>query len=237
MMNKAEFESRVRQLAQAKTDRIRKRNKIIKTVSTIAGGVATAACIVLVMSRMNGKLMSSDGLSGGIMNSMGADAMSPDKEMSNNKFDCEDEMIPTMDEIPDDGSNGTGDKNDADAEGEGTGEANLGEMSFTLFSEVYSTPETVVLTTYPDSGDEGQKLSKESINLVMEWIRTLDLTDTGMKDNDKNGVGYMFELNYPDVVREVYVFDNIIKADNGTWYEFTGADKDEFNELIQDIRE
>ncbi len=231
MMNKNEFEARVRQLAQEKTERIRKRNRIIKTVSTVAGGVTAAACIVLVMSRIDGKLMSSDGLSGGSINNMGADVMSPDKEMSDDK----NAMVPTEDVLSNEGMDGIFDKNDVMADG--TEEAGPEEMRFILFSEIYFTPETVVLTTYPGSGNEVQKLSNESINLVMEWIRTLDLTDTGMKDNDKNGVGYMFELNYPEAVRKIYVFDNVIKADSGTWYEFTGADKDEFNGLIQDIGE
>ena len=110
------------------------------------------------------------------------------------------------------------------------------ESVFFLFSEVNSTPETVVLTTYPDS-DDGQNLSPESIDLVMDWIRELDLTDTGSKDNDKNGLLYKLELSYPEVVRDLYVFDNMIKVDNGTWYEFTETDEKEFGKLIQNIRE
>ena len=228
MMNKTEFEARVRELAQAKTERIRKRNRIIKTVSTIAGGIAAAACIVLVMTRTDGILMSSGAMSGGAMNNVGGDKDSPAHEEMNNKFECEDMTQADANE-PANGMDGIYDEVGDEA-------MKPSESVFLLFSEVNSTPETVVLTTYPDS-DEGQNLSPESIDLVMDWIRELDLTDTGSKDNDKNGLLYKLELSYPEVVRDLYVFDNMIKVDNGTWYEFTEADEKEFDKLIQNIRE
>ena len=228
MMNKTEFEARVRELAQAKTERIRKRNRIIKTVSTIAGGIAAAACIVLVMTRTDGILMSSGAMSGGAMNNVGGDKDSPVHEEMNNKFECEDMTQADANE-PANGMDGIYDEVGDEA-------MKPSESVFLLFSEVNSTPETVVLTTYPDS-DEGQNLSPESIDLVMDWIRELDLTDTGSKDNDKNGLLYKLELSYPEVVRDLYVFDNMIKVDNGTWYEFTEADEKEFDKLIQNIRE
>lgn len=228
MMNKTEFEARVRELAQAKTERIRKRNRIIKTVSTIAGGIAAAACIVLVMTRTDGILMSSGAMSGGAMNNVGGDKDSPVHEEMNNKFECEDMTQADANE-PANGMDGIYDEVGDEA-------MKPSESVFFLFSEVNSTPETVVLTTYPDS-DEGQNLSPESIDLVMDWIRELDLTDTGSKDNDKNGLLYKLELSYPEVVRDLYVFDNMIKVDNGTWYEFTEADEKEFDKLIQNIRE
>lgn len=228
MMNKTEFEARVRELAQAKTERIRKRNRIIKTVSTIAGGIAAAACIVLVMTRTDGILMSSGAMSGGAMNNVGGDKDSPVHEEMNNKFECEDMTQADANE-PANGMDGIYDEAGDEA-------MKPSESVFLLFSEVNSTPETVVLTTYPDS-DEGQNLSPESIDLVMDWIRELDLTDTGSKDNDKNGLLYKLELSYPEVVRDLYVFDNMIKVDNGTWYEFTEADEKEFDKLIQNIRE
>lgn len=229
MMNKTEFEARVRELAQAKTERIRKRNRIIKTVSTIAGGIAAAACIVLVMTRTDGILMSSGAMSGGAMNNVGGDKDSPVHEEMNNKFECEDMTQADANE-PANGMDGIYDEAGDEA-------MKPSESVFLLFSEVNSTPETVVLTTYPDSDDEGQNLSPESIDLVMDWIRELDLTDTGSKDNDKNGLLYKLELSYPEVVRDLYVFDNMIKVDNGTWYEFTEADEKEFDKLIQNIRE
>lgn len=231
MMNKAEFEARVRELALAKTERIKKRNRIIKTATTIAGVVATAACIVLVMTRMDTvvKESASGSMSGGAMNNMGGDKNSPEHEEMNNKFECED-MTQADGKEPVNGMDGIYDEVGEEA-------MKPTESVFFLFSEVNSTPETVVLTTYPDSDDEGQNLSPESIDLVMDWIRNLDLTDTGSKDNDKNGLLYKLELSYPEMVRDLYVFDNMIKVDNGTWYEFTEADEKEFGKLIQNIRE
>lgn len=244
MMNKTEFEARVRQLALAKTEKIKKRNRIIKTVSTIAGGVAAAACIVLVMTRMNGILMESvsmGNMSSGTINNMNSESMLPDKDVSDDKCWLEDEMTQTDELSPGDGMDGEADKNDVEssdkngADSEEIPSEGVADMVITLFSEVNSTPETVVLSMYPGSDDE--KLSQDGIDLVMDWIRNLDLTDMGIKENNEQGLLYKFELTYPQVTRTVYVFDEMIKTDDGTWYEFTRNNAVEFKQLIEDIRE
>lgn len=244
MMNKTEFEARVRQLALAKTEKIKKRNRIIKTVSTIAGGVATAACIVLVMTRMNGIIMESvsmGNMSSGTINNMNSESMLPDKDVSDDKCWLEDEMTQTDALSPGDGMDGEAGKNDVEssdkngADSEEIPSEGVADMVITLFSEVNSTPETVVLSMYPGSDDE--KLSQDGIDLVMDWIRNLDLTDMGIKENNEQGLLYKFELTYPQVTRTVYVFDEMIKTDDGTWYEFTRNNAVEFKQLIEDIRE
>ena len=231
MMNKNEFEARVREKAALEAVKIKKRNRVIRTTTAIAGTIATAACILLVMTKVS-SISDQFGAPGSMNNSSDVNGGNIKVELD----DYCDSVISSgnsQDSVPEEAP----DKG-VDSEEINKNEAVVEGSKDELFPEINTAPDSIQVFTYPSlNGVDGNKLSSESVESVMEWLCSLKLKDTGKTNNDKNGLLYEFELNYQDVVRTIYVFDNMIKVDSGTWFEFTGRNLKEFEKLMDNIRE
>ena len=82
MMNKTEFEARVREKAKLQKTRINKRNKIIKIATAASGTVVAVACLALVITKMNNTLYESNSSLDGTMNGIKNEMMNAAPEIS-----------------------------------------------------------------------------------------------------------------------------------------------------------
>lgn len=243
MMNKTEFEARVREKAELQKNRIKKQNKIIKIATAVSGTVVAAACVLLIMTKVSNISNKGDSFLNGAMNGNNNEMMNEAPEINEEDNIGEDGDIygGGFDNIGDSNSSGSlleempgeemvpnePEKNEVIAE----------NSDAKLFAEINSMPDSVRMFTYPATNNDGMELSENSRKLFVKWLQSLKLKNTGNKENDKNGLLYEFELVYQNVTREVYVFDNMICVDNGTWFEFNKKNLVEFENLIKDISE
>ena len=94
-------------------------------------------------------------------------------------------------------------------------------------------PQTVEMTI----GDEKYALSKELVGSMYSWLDKVRYASyVGEYDTTGTKV-YEIRYVYDDSEEIYYISDNLVKLNEGAWFEFSQELRDEFDEIVKKCRE
>lgn len=94
-------------------------------------------------------------------------------------------------------------------------------------------PQTVEITF----GDENYALSEELVGSMSSWLDKVRYASyVGEYDTTGTKV-YEIRYVYDDSEEIYYISDNLVKLNEGAWFEFSQELRDEFDEIVEECRE
>lgn len=226
MRSKIEFEARVRELAEIKKAKERRKRRTIRNLTITGGGILCAACCALVFTKMNGLIEEryDKGVEIDMMNSVDTEMLPENQTRAENSI-SDGEYIGNFGE-------------DNVIMQETNADDSIQKEDAMEYGCLNGLPDKVIMTSYPGGFTENTNnivLTEADVKSLIEWISSLELQDTGLWDNENNGLLYEFVLEYQNENITVLVSDDMVKINNDTWHKISSENAVDFENLIGDF--